>query len=49
MKDHGNYPVTIGDTIAVAKAKRWDCPPMHGEKKWPELPPSGLWDKEVNC
>src|SRR4051795_9334974 len=37
MKDHGNYPVTVGHLIVVADAKRWSCPPLHGEKKWPSL------------
>jgi hypothetical protein len=48
IKDLGKYPVTVGHLIEVAVAKRWTCPPMHGEKKWPQLPPTGLWDQELD-
>jgi hypothetical protein len=48
MKDLGHFPVTIGHLIEVASAKRWFCPPRHGTKKWPNLPPSGVWDRELD-
>jgi len=48
MKDHGRYPLTVGHLIEVAGAKRWACPPPHREKKWPDLPPLGLWDRELD-
>jgi hypothetical protein len=48
IKDLGSYPVTVGHLIEVAGAHQWACPPRHGEKKWPELPPLGLWDRELD-
>ena len=48
MKDLGKYPVTVGHLIELADAKRWSCPPLHGEKKWPSLPPTGRWDRELD-
>jgi hypothetical protein len=46
MRDLGKYPVTVGHLIEVATSKRWMCPPRCGEKKWPDLPPTGVWDRE---
>jgi hypothetical protein len=48
MKDLGKYPVTVGHLVEVAAAKRWSCPPLHGERKWPSLSPTGLWDRELD-
>ena len=48
MKDLGKYRVTVGHLIEVADAKRWSCPPLHGEKKWPSLHPTGLGDRELD-
>lgn len=33
LKDHGQYPVTIGHLVEVAQAKRWVCPPLRGSKQ----------------
>jgi len=35
MRDHGNYPVTIGHLVDLAVAKRWMCPPYLGPKPRP--------------
>jgi hypothetical protein len=48
MKDLGQYPVTVGHLIEVAEAKRWSGPPRHGEKPWPQLPPTSVWDRQVD-
>lgn len=48
MKDLGNYPVTVGHLVEVAAARQWFCPPFHGEKNWPPLPSTGLWDQELD-
>lgn len=48
MRDLGKYPVTIGHLIDVAAAKEWFCPPQCGEGKWPSLPASGMWDRELD-
>jgi hypothetical protein len=48
MRDLGKYPVTVGHLIQVACVKRWACPPPREEKKWPDLPPLGLWDRELD-
>jgi hypothetical protein len=48
MKDLGKYPVTIGHLIEVAAAKRWSCPPLHGEKQRPRPTPTGVWDRELD-
>ncbi len=48
MKALGKYPVTVGHLIEVAAMKRWSCPPLHGEKPWPQLPPTGVWDRELD-
>ena len=48
IRDLGRFPVTVGHLIEVAAAKRWMCPPLHGTRKWPEFPPTGLWDRELD-
>jgi len=48
MRDLGNYPLTIGHLVDLALAKRWMCPPYHGSKQWPQLPPRGVWDQELD-
>lgn len=48
MRDLGNYPVTIGHLVDLATTKHWFCPPRHGWGKWPSLPVSGLWDRELD-
>lgn len=48
MRGLGDYPVTVGHLIDVAEAKRWSCPPRRGEGTWPDLPASGMWDRELD-
>jgi hypothetical protein len=48
MKDYGEYPVTVGHLVEVVAARRWSCPPRHGQTKWPALPPCDLWDRELD-
>ena len=48
IKDLGEYPVIVGHLVEIAATRRWSCPPPHGQKKWPDLPPCDLWDRELD-
>jgi len=48
LRDVGKYPVTIGHLVDVAAARRWSCPPQHGEKKRPSLPTCDFSDRDLD-